>query len=69
MKPSRVIMLIGSVISTLGIIFQLQGQSIIGPESSFMYANPGWISYGIQITIAGIIILVIGIFLKFQKLI
>ncbi|MEK0320130.1 MAG: hypothetical protein QQN61_03435 [Nitrosopumilus sp.] len=44
-----------------GLVFHLQGQSIIGPESSFMYSNPDWITYGIQITIVGIIIVVIGI--------
>ena len=51
----------GVVILILGLVFHLQGQSIIGPESSFMYSNPDWITYGIQIAIAGIIIVVIGI--------
>jgi len=51
----------GVVILISGLVFHLQGQSIIGPESSFMYSNPDWITYGIQIAIAGIIIVVIGI--------
>ena len=60
-------MAIGMITSFLGIIFHLQGQSIVGPETSFMYANPEWISYGIQIAIAGLIIIGVGIFIKFKK--
>ncbi|MCH7966571.1 MAG: hypothetical protein IIB02_04015 [Thaumarchaeota archaeon] len=60
MKGLKLVM-IGVVILILGLVFHLQGQSIIGPESSFMYSNPDWITYGIQITIIGIIIVVIGI--------
>jgi len=32
-----------------------------------MYANPEWVSYGIQIAILGIIISGIGIVIKFIK--
>lgn len=62
-------MFIGTIIFMLGIIFHLQGQSVVGPESSFMYANPEWISYGIQIAISGIIISGVGIIIKIKKLI
>ncbi len=58
---------LGIIIFILGIIFHLQGQSVVGPESSFMYANPEWVSYGIQIAISGIIISGIGISTKFIK--
>jgi len=51
----------------MGVIFHLQGQSIVGPETSFMYSNPQWVTYGIQIAIAGGIILAIGISLSFIK--
>ena len=44
---------IGIITFIFGLIFDLQGQSIVGPESSFMYANPDWITYGIQIMIVG----------------
>ena len=60
-------MFIGTIIFILGIIFHLQGQSVVGPESSFMYANPEWISYGIQIATLGIIISGVGISIKFMK--
>ena len=52
--------IIGIIIGIFGLIFHLQGQSIVGPESSFMYANPEWVSYGLQIMIAGIVILGVG---------
>lgn len=57
----------GVILFILGIIFHLQGQSIVGPESSFMYANPEWISYGIKISISGLVILGLGIGIKFIK--
>ena len=58
---------IGAIIFIFGLIFDLQGQSIVGPESSFMYANPDWITYGIQIMIGGITIIGIGSVLKILK--
>jgi len=67
MKIWSLIVFIGTIIFILGIIFHLQGQSIVGPESSFMYANPEWISYGIQIAISGIIISGVGIIIKIRK--
>ena len=67
MVKSYSIIGIGSIIFIFGLIFDLQGQSIVGPESSFMYANPDWITYGIQIMIGGITIISIGILLKILK--
>jgi hypothetical protein len=60
MKGGKSISIIGIIIGISGLIFHLQGQSIVGPESSFMYANPEWVSYGLQIMIVGIVILSIG---------
>ena len=60
MKGGKTIVIIGIIIGIFGLIFHLQGQSIVGPESSFMYASPEWVSYGLQIMIAGIVILGIG---------
>ena len=67
MKVWKVVVFAGTVIFILGIVFHLQGQSIVGPKSSFMYANPEWISYGIQIAVSGIIISVVGILIKIIK--
>ena len=61
MKGAKPLVVIGAIIVILGLVFHLQGQSVIGPESSFMYSNPEWITYGIQIVIAGIIIVAAGI--------
>jgi uncharacterized membrane protein len=52
---------LGIVVILSGIVFYLQGQSVVGPESSFMYSNPEWITNGQWITIIGIIILAVGI--------
>ncbi len=61
MKGAKPLVVIGAIIVILGLLFHLQGQSVIGPESSFMYSNPEWITYGIQIVIVGIIIVSAGI--------
>ena len=61
MKEVKSLVIIGTIVLIFGLIFHLQGQSVIGPKSSFMYSNPDWITYGIQIAILGIIIVVIGI--------
>ena len=67
MKTGKILVTIGIIITISGIVFHLQGQSIVGPESSFMYSNPDWITYGIQITIIGIIIITVGTGINFIK--
>jgi len=58
----------GIIIMIFGIIFQFQGQGMIGPESSFMYQNPAWIDNGIYIGMTGVIIILIGYFIEKKKL-
>ncbi len=53
-------MIIGLIVITAGIIFHLQGQAILGPKFSFMYSNPQWVTYGIEIILVGVIIAGIG---------
>jgi hypothetical protein len=60
MKGGMALLIIGIIIGISGIIFHLQGQSIVGPEESFMYSNPDWITYGLEIVIIGAIISSIG---------
>jgi hypothetical protein len=67
MKEVKALVILGTVILIFGIIFHLQGQSIVGPETSFMYSNPDWVTYGIQIAILGIIIVVAGIGISIIK--
>jgi len=67
MRIRKILLVTGIITSILGLIFHLQGQSIVGPKSSFMYSNPDWITFGIQIMIMGIIIIVIGFGINFIK--
>ena len=67
MKTSLSLIITGIIVIIFGIIFHLQGQGIVGPESSFMYYNPEWITYGQQIAILGIFIIAGGIGLKISK--
>ena len=67
MKEVKSLVIIGTIVLIFGLIFHLQGHSIIGPQSSFMYSNPDWITYGIEISIVGIIIIVAGIGIKIIK--
>ncbi len=62
------IIISGIIIMIIGIIFQFQGQGIVGPESSFMYENPSWINNGIYIGMAGVVIILIGYFVEKKKL-
>jgi hypothetical protein len=67
MRGKKAAILTGIGIMIMGVIFHLQGKSIVGPESSFMYSNPQWITYGTQIVVLGGIILAIGVGLNFIK--
>jgi hypothetical protein len=67
MEKEKIVTIIGFIIMIFGLIFHLQGQSIVGPESSFMYSNPDWITYGIQISIIGIVILGTGLVIIKRK--
>ena len=62
------IIISGIIIMIFGIIFQFQGQGMIGPESSFMYESPSWINNGIYIGMVGVIIILIGYFVEKKKL-
>ncbi len=67
MKIGKIVVVLGCIILVFGIIFHFQGHGDVGPESSFMYKNPEWIDYGLIISIIGIIIVGIGVFLKFKN--
>ena len=62
------IIISGIIVMIFGIIFQFQGQGMIGPESSFMYQNQNWIDNGIYIGMVGVIIILIGFFVEKKKL-
>ena len=50
----------GIILVIFGIIFNFQGQGMVGPESSFMYQSENWIDYGIIISMVGVILILIG---------
>jgi len=62
------LMISGIIVMIFGIIFQFQGQGMIGPESSFMYQNQNWIDNGIYIGMVGVVIILIGYFVEKKKL-
>jgi len=64
MKLISIISSIGVVVLILGMIFHLQGLSIEGPQTSFMYSNPKWTTYGIQMVISGIVIITTAIIVE-----
>ena len=59
--------IIGIILIISGIIFNFQGQGMIGPESSFMYQSEDWINYGIVISMAGVILVLIGYIVEKKK--
>jgi len=50
----------GIILVIFGIMFNFQGQGMVGPESSFMYQSEDWIDYGIVISMFGVILILIG---------
>ena len=61
MRLEGFLVVVGTIVVIFGFIFHLQGQSMMGPESSFMYSNPDWITYGLQIMVMGFLIVASGI--------
>ena len=61
------IIVIGIIIMIFGVIFQFQGQGMVGPEESFMYENPNWINNGNYIAMFGVIIILIGYIVEKKK--
>jgi hypothetical protein len=57
----------GVIILAFGVLFFLQGNSIVGPPSSFMYSNPKWIAYGQWIAMAGVVVLAAGISFSLRR--
>lgn len=64
MKLGRPLIIVGIILIFFGVIFQFQGRGQLGPESSFMYYNKDWISYGGIIVISGIAVSGFGVFLS-----
>lgn len=64
MRLGRPLIIVGLILIFFGAVFQFQGRGQIGPESSFMYYNKDWISYGVMIIVSGIAVSGFGVFLS-----
>jgi len=62
------IVVFGAIVTAFGITFFLQGNSVVGPTTSFMYSNPKWVVNGEWIAISGVIILALGIGISLRHL-
>ena len=67
MRVGILIVPVGVLVMVLGMIFYLQGNSIVGPTSSFMYSNPKWIVNGQWIAVGGALILVAGLGISLRR--
>ena len=56
----KTLIIVGSIMITLGVVFSLQSKSVIGPSSSFMYDNPDWGVNGSIIIEVGLIVVAVG---------
>jgi hypothetical protein len=59
--------IIGSIVIAFGILFTAQSQSLVGPESSFMYRNPEWAVNGSIIVAVGAAIIIGGIIFGIRR--
>lgn len=67
MNFSKIMIIAGSIIVAFGLLFIAQSQSIVGPESSFMYRNPAWAANGSMIAAVGVVVIAIGIAIAFKR--
>ena len=67
MKIGKIPLGVGIAVVAFGMIFYLQGNSVVGPTTSFMYSNPKWVLNGIIIAIFGGIMMGIGIVINLQR--
>lgn len=54
----------GAAACAAGVLFHLQGLSLAGPESSFMYGSPQWEAYGLQVASAGAAVSALALLLR-----
>ena len=59
-KAGMSLIVLGVIVSALGIVFSLQSKSVVGPSSSFMYDNPEWTVNGSIVIASGLIVVAIG---------
>ena len=62
------IVIIGIILVIFGIVFNFQGEGILGPETSFMYESDDWVNYGIGISMIGVVLILIGYVVEKKKI-
>ncbi len=67
MRMGFAIMGVGIITLIFGIIFYLQGNSLVDPTYSFMYSNPKWIVNGQWIAVSGVLILAAGLGISLRR--
>ena len=66
----KILIIIGILAGTAGLVFTAQSKSLVGPQSSFMYSNPEWTINGFLILGVGLLILFSGIVIwSYKKLV
>jgi uncharacterized membrane protein len=68
MMGSLPIVIIGIILVIFGIVFNFQGDGILGPETSFMYESDDWVNYGIGISMIGVVLILIGYVVEKKKI-
>jgi hypothetical protein len=58
---------IGAIMIPFGVVFYLQGNSLVGPIYSFMYSNPKWIVNGLVIAACGVAVLAAGLGISLRR--
>jgi hypothetical protein len=61
------LVLVGVLLVLAGFVFILQGEGIVGPQSSFMFNNPTWIYQGVAVMVIGILSLAGGLLLSVRR--
>lgn len=67
MNFSKIMIIAGCIILAFGLLFIAQSQSVVGPESSFMYRNPTWAANGSMIAAVGVVVIAVGIAIAFKR--
>jgi hypothetical protein len=63
----KILIIIGILAGTAGLVFTAQSKSIVGPESSFMYKNPQWTINGYVIFGVSLAIIFSGVVIWISK--
>lgn len=67
MEAHKLVFIAGMCMLVLGPVFILQSAEVVGPESSFMYANPEWSINGAAVAAAGAAICVVGLAVAWRR--